>query len=68
MSLILLRLLCEAQKKLSADPEWFGNYYKEICSLLEEMADKVYSLDEQKNSQDEDVIEQILIYAYQFKI
>lgn len=68
MSLILLRLLCEAQKKLSADPEWFGNYYKEICSLFEEMADKVYSLDEQKNSQDEDVIEQILIYAYQFKI
>ena len=68
MSLILLRVLCEAGKKLSADPEWFGDYYKEICSLFEEMAEKVYSLDEQKNDQDKNIIQQILIYAYRFKI
>ena len=34
MSLILFRVLYEAGKKLSADPEWFADYYEEICSLL----------------------------------
>lgn len=67
MSRILLHVLYKAVGKFVAQPKWFEGYCKEISELFECMAERVYSIDKQKNDYDENVVQQILLYTYQFK-
>ena len=65
--LILLRVLYKAVDIFAAQPEWFEGYCKEISELLEDMVERVCSLGKLENDYDENVIQQIVIYTYQFK-